>query len=67
MKAPHDAKSVFAFKFRQQCPFAKKQSTHRSQTPLLPQIESLLHANFARLIANDPWLCEVGTRITPYC
>jgi len=36
----------------------------RQSTP--EKIESLVQTNFARLIANDPWLCEVGIRITPY-
>jgi TatD DNase family protein len=28
------------------------------------RIENLVHANFSRLIADDPWLCEVGTLIS---
>jgi TatD DNase family protein len=29
------------------------------------QIESLVQTNFTRLIANDPWLREIGTRLSP--
>ena len=36
----------------------------RQSTP--HQIESLVQANFASLIVNDPWLREIGTRISQF-
>jgi TatD DNase family protein len=36
----------------------------RQSTP--HQIESLVQANFASLIVDDPWLREIGTRISQF-